>query len=152
MTTPDTQPDTTDKASKPGAPEGNVNAARHGLRGAGLPAGCGHIQRSTNMFRRSLEHAVFDARGEVNLSDAALINSAYRWERHAQLSQRWLLKDSTNMSAADRLNYSREVARASSERDRCIKLLALPERADTDPWSSLPRGTQTLIEHNAGTA
>ncbi len=91
-----------------------------------------------------------DARGEVALSDASLINSAYRWERHAQLAQRWMLKDSANMSAADRLNYSREVARASTERDKCIAAMKLPVAADADPWASLPTGTQTLIESTNG--
>lgn len=67
--------------------------ARHGLRGAGLPKGCGHIQRATCEFRRQLEAAVMEARQEITLEESAYINTAFRAERHAQLSQRWLAMD-----------------------------------------------------------
>ncbi len=125
-----------------GAPIGNVNRTRHGLRGAGLPKGCHHIQRATCQFRRQLETEVLTARGEVTLTDAAFVNTAFRAERHAQLAQRWLALEAESMSPADRLNYSREVARASSERDKAIAALNLPKRPSADPWL-------TITHHNA---
>jgi hypothetical protein len=75
-----------------------------------------------------------EARGEVTLTDAAFVNTAYRAERHAQLAQRWLALEAENMTPADRLNYSREVVRASAERDKAIQALCLPKRPDASPW------------------
>jgi hypothetical protein len=59
--------------------------------------------------------------------DAALINTAFRAERHAQLAQRWLAREADSMTPADRLSYSREVARASEARDKAIAALDLPK-------------------------
>ncbi len=134
MTAAVTQAEATEK-SRQGALLGNQNAARHGLRGSGLPKGCGHIRRAINIFRRTCEAAVFEDRGEISLTDAAHINTAFRWERHAQLAQRWLLLESETMNAADRLSYSQASAKASSERDKSIARLNLPKATDADPWA-----------------
>lgn len=120
-----------------GAPVGNANRTRHGMRGAGLPPGCGHIQRATCAFRREVEAAVLEARGEITLVDAASINTAFRAERHAQLAQRWLAVEAESMTPADRLNYSREVARASELRDKALAALDLPRRRTGDQWRVL---------------
>jgi hypothetical protein len=122
---------------RPGPPLGSRNAMRHGLRSSGLPKGCAKIERAINHFRRAVEDAVLDARGEVSLVDASYINSAYRWERHAQLAGRWLLLHGDTMSDGDRLSYSREVARASQQRDVAIAALNLPKRPDADFWSTI---------------
>jgi len=134
MKNPVTQPDASQKKAI-GAPIGNTNACRSGMHGSGLPKGCEYIQRSCNEFRRALERAVEDARGEVLLLDAANISTAFRHERHCQLVQRWLRIDGDKMSHSDRLAHSREVARASAERDKAIMALKLPEATDADPWA-----------------
>jgi hypothetical protein len=113
-----------------------MNGFRHGMRGSGLPKHCGHVQRATCHFRRQLEAAVLDAKGEINIVDAAFINTAYRSERHGQLAQRWLMLEAERMSPADRLAYSREVVRASESRDKAIASLKLDQRP-ADVWSSL---------------
>jgi hypothetical protein len=123
-------------AGKPGPPYGSANAIRHGMRGSAMPKGCHHIDRATSHFRRQLEAAVFEARGEITLVDAAYVNTAYRAERHAQLAQRWLYREADKMSAADRLNYSREVVKASESRDKAIASLKLDYQA-SDVWASL---------------
>ena len=133
MTAAVTQPDASQKQAI-GAPIGNRNACRSGMHGSGLPKGCEYIQRSCNEFRRALERAVEDARGQVLLLDAANISTAFRHERHCQLAQRWLRIEGDKMSHSDRLAHSREVARASSERDRSIAALKLPAVADANPW------------------
>lgn len=139
MTATTTQPEATEKNHQGGAPKENTNAmthglsARHGLRGSGLPKGCGHIRRAINVFRRAIEAAVFDDRGEISLTDAAHINTAFRWERHAQLAQRWLMFQAETLSDADRLAYSRDVAKASTERDKSIAALRLPKRLQDNP-------------------
>jgi hypothetical protein len=106
------------------------------MRGSGLPKHCGHVQRATCHFRRQLEAAVLDVKGQIDIVDAAFINTAYRAERHAQLAQRWLSIEAERMSPADRINYSREVVRASESRDRAISNLKL-DCKPSDIWDSL---------------
>jgi hypothetical protein len=99
---------------------------RHGLTiGAKLPNGAGYVARTTGHFRVALESAVVVAKGEITLIDAASIQSAVRWERHALLCQRWLIKEAATLSAGERLAFSREIARASSERDKCLDRLGI---------------------------
>ena len=77
--------------AKAGAPIGNGNAVRHGLTVGRLPKGAAYIARETAKFRGALERAVMDKTGgDVSLVDAAAIQTAIRWERHALLAQRWL--------------------------------------------------------------
>ena len=120
-----------------GAPLANKNAVRHGLTTGSLPKGCAYVMRHTNELRGKLESAVVDLRGEVALYDAANINTAIRWERHALLTQRWLRLEAKSMDATTRLAYSRDIARASAERDKCLKALGLDVRPGSDPWAIL---------------
>jgi hypothetical protein len=76
----------------------------------------------------ALEDAVLTRRNEVDLHDAAVIQTAVRWERHALLCQRWLRHADGTLTADQRLAFSREIARASAERDKCIRLLGLDRR------------------------
>lgn len=118
------------------APLANKNATRHGLTAGGLPTGCTYITKTCNVFRRQLEVAVAAMHGEIDLAAASAINTATRWERHAQLCQRWL-KTEPDLSPADKLAFSRDVGRASSERDKAIKSLGLEGSQDRDPWRAL---------------
>ena len=118
---------------KRGAPLGNVNAQRHGLRSGTLPLKCRYIQNVVNKFRRELERVVFDLKGEINLLDASNINSATKWETHGQLARYWLRTEIESLSPSDRLRFSEAIARASDNRDRAIRLLGLdvpPEPLD----------------------
>lgn len=131
-----------------GAPVGNRNRLRHGLRAGRLPRGCGSIRKACDRLRRQLEDAVVYERGEVSLADAATIQTALRWERHAMLSQRWLRLEGDSLTPGDRLAFSREIARASAERDKCLRSLNLEPAAEPNPWAKLslnasqaPRGT-----------
>ncbi len=123
--------------AKGGAPIANKNAVRHGLTTGSLPTGCAYVVRSTNELRATLENAVIELRNEVSLYDAAIINTAVRWERHALLAQRWLRLEADKMDASIRLSYSRDVARASAERDKCLKSLGVDVRPGSDPWAAL---------------
>lgn len=109
---------------KRGAPKSNKNAIRHGLTCGQLPKGCTWVATLANELRKSLEDAVATAKGEISLYDAAIINSATRWERHAMLAQRWLRVETT-LTIDQKLAFHREVARASTERDKCLKELGL---------------------------
>ena len=72
-----------------------------------------------------LEDAVLANRNEVSILDAACIQTCLRWERHAALAQRWLVKADNELKPEQRLTFSREVARASSERDKALATLRL---------------------------
>jgi len=78
-------------------------------------------------MRRELEAAVVELRGEISLSDAAVIQTATRYERHAALASKWL-RENPDLPIETRLNISRDIAKASGERDKCIKLLGLGAR------------------------
>ncbi len=75
---------------KMGAPPKNKNHLRHGLTAGSLPRGCSYIARITNELRREIEKAVLSLKGEIGIADAAHVNTACRFERHAMLAQRWL--------------------------------------------------------------
>lgn len=107
------------------------NNLRHGLRTLALgtlPTGASYVARMTNVLRRELESAVMEAKGQVTLTDAAAINTACRWERHAMLAQRWLRQHAEAMTHDQLLSFSRDVARASESRDRAIQSLGLDRR------------------------
>jgi hypothetical protein len=116
---------------KRGAQPGNKNTlthgldASHGLRAGRLPKGCGYIVRAVNDFTRSFNRALIAQKGEVSFTDAASVNSATRWERHSCLALRWLRLHCETMTHDQRLTYSREIAKASAERDKCIRATGL---------------------------
>ena len=120
-----------------GAPKGNKNRILHGLSGSGFPPGCEHDARIVRQFARSVRKAVVEAKGELSLVDAATVNTAYRWERHARLAAAWLRKEFATLTLDQRLSFSREVARASTERDKALKELAIDSKSRLDPWSVL---------------
>jgi hypothetical protein len=99
--------------------------ARRMLAVGTLPKGCAWIKSLVSQFSRALHAEVIKRKGRVDLYDAAAIQSALRFEQHALLVQRWLRLNADTMSHADRLAYSREIARASSERDKCLRSLGL---------------------------
>jgi len=109
---------------------GNRNAMRHGLRASMLPKGCGYIKEECDKLRVQLENAVMNARGELSILEAATIQSAIRHETHARLAARWLRNEAADLEPNERLSFSREVARASTERDKCIRELKLNGKAN----------------------
>lgn len=124
---------------------GNVNALQHGLRSdrpfgivpGTLGKGFGRIVRRIGEFKTAIEAAVMANRSEITLADACLIQTCLRWERHAQCAQKWL-RDNPDLPPADKLNFSREIARASSERDKALANLGLPRgNEQPDPWKAM---------------
>jgi hypothetical protein len=114
---------------------------RHGLTAGALPKGCGYVARMVSLFRSDIETAILRSHGlasieAIGLFEAALINTAVRWERHALLCQRWLRREVATMTQSERLAYSREVATASASRDRCLERLGL-SIANRDAWSAI---------------
>ncbi len=130
-----------DKAQKRrGGQPGNRNGRgnmRHGLRAGTLPRDARHIENRLNGFRRQLEDAVLACKGEVSIPDAACIQTALRWERHACLAQRWLTKQWEEMKPTEALAFSREISKASAERDKALKMLELNRDVLSDQWAIL---------------
>ena len=125
------------KPGRSGPPLGNANNLRHGLKAGKLPPGCQYIEIRMNLFRRELESAVIAVKGEISLVDAANIQTAMKWERHGALALRWLTKEADKLKPVERLTFSREVARASTERDKALSALALNRDVVKDAWSVL---------------
>mgnify|MGYP000920182634 CR=1 FL=1 len=123
-----------------GAPVGNTNALKHGLRTKRLlplgDLGKGYklVERSLRAFRRSLEAAVIARHGEITLTLGAIICTAMRCEQSCQLSQR-ALRDAGKLTPSERLSFHRELRLASEQRDRNIRLLGLV--ASEDPLAAL---------------
>jgi hypothetical protein len=117
------------KQGRSGTPKGNQNNLRHGLRAGQLPKDAKYIEYRLNAFRRTLEQAVLVIKGEVSIPDAATIQTALRWERHGCLAQRWLNKKYAELKPTDLLQFSREIARASTERDKALAMLKLDRDA-----------------------
>ncbi|MCI0643212.1 MAG: hypothetical protein L0Y72_06530 [Gemmataceae bacterium] len=113
------------KPGRSGPPKGNSNAQRHGMKGGKLPKGCMYIEHRVNSLRRQMETALMEAKGEINIIDAAAINSILKWERHGLLAAHWLRKEADKLSASDRLRFSEAIAKASDNRDRNIRALGL---------------------------
>ena len=126
------------KPGRSSAPLGNTNATiRHGLRGSKLPSGCKYIEHRVNALRRQCEDAVLELKGEVNIIDAAAINSILKWERHGLLAAHWLRHEVDNLSPSDRLKFSESIAKASDSRDKNIRALGLdikPEPIDLQTY------------------
>jgi hypothetical protein len=87
-----------------------------------------------------LEVVVAEKRGKLGIWEAAVIQTIIRWESHAALCARWLRRASElgeTLTHADKLAYSREVARASSERDKCLRALGLNQGESADLYATL---------------
>src|SRR6516225_6053983 len=108
-----------------GGQPNNRNALRHGMRSGLLPRDARYIQNRLNAFRRQLEDQLIANKGEVTLVDAALIVTVLRWERHRCQAQRWLRLKQAELSPTELLTFSREIARASTERDRALVALKI---------------------------
>jgi hypothetical protein len=128
------------------APKNNQNATRHGLRSElnRLPPGCGRVQKQRDELRRFLEAAVLERTESIDVYAATTIQTACRWAAHAALAARWLRAECGSMTPEQRLAYSREVCRASSERDRCIRDLGLDKQPD--PFAGLYAPWPTPVE------
>lgn len=120
---------------KRGGQAKNTNAVRHGLKSSKLPARLQWAERRTNAFRKIVEEAVLTTYGEITLTQAATINTMIRWERLAILAGYWLSKELDNLNPDQRLKHAEYIAKASDNRDKCIKALGLDVR-EIQPWEA----------------
>lgn len=113
------------KPGRSGPRKGNSNAQRHGLKSGKLPPDAKYIEIRINVIRREIESAVMATKGEISMTDAALVQTCIRWEKHAVLAQRWLTKEHDKLSASERLRFSEAVCKASDNRDKALVALKL---------------------------
>jgi hypothetical protein len=124
------------KPGRSGPPKGSANNLRHGMKGSKLPAGCKYIEGRVNNLRRQVEEALIAIKGEINILDAAAVNSILKWERHGLLASHWLRHEIKKLSATDRLKFSEAIAKASDNRDKAIRSLGLDVKPN--PWIDVP--------------
>jgi hypothetical protein len=120
------------KTAGNGKPAKRQRKERYGMVTASLPSGCGWVRQLAAKFRRSLEAAVVEARGEVAIIDAALIDSAVRWQTSALIVARWLRLHEATMTHSERLLYVRQAGIFGDKRDRCLRELRLSGEAAAD--------------------
>jgi hypothetical protein len=127
------------KAGLSGPPTTNLNASTNGTRLTRLTLGelPLKMRRQTQQarkYRRQLEALVIDAKGEVNSTDAHLIDEAATAEVHAAVC-RWLLRDRLDkMSVADVSRCSEQILKAKTIRNKAVERLKL-DAPPPDPWS-----------------
>ncbi len=129
--------------------ETKVTMQRHGLTLARLPAGCQFIHRKASELRTALEREVISQRGEITVPELAVIASVATWTIHGLLCSRWLQKAGETLNHSERLGYSREVARAATERERAIARLNL-DRKSHDPWRDVLSAPVPASEPSSG--
>ncbi|MEQ8787144.1 MAG: hypothetical protein RIC55_12635 [Pirellulaceae bacterium] len=145
MTTTTLTPTNKTRKSRPGAPTGNRNATRHGLRGSGLPPGCSYLASQLTTFRRYLRGLVAERQGNVSIYAEAVIQSACRHEKRALLSARWLRIEGDRLNIDQRSKLLRDEATATDARDKCLAALGLDRQID--PWdAALSQGRIPTIE------
>lgn len=112
-----------------GSKQGEIRRWRHGLAGSNFPPHLTDLKKRCDAFRRVVEKDVLRLRGKITLTEALAIDAAYKWERHSQLSSRFLRESYDKITPAERVTYSREAARAADLRNAAIKSLRLDEVA-----------------------
>jgi len=135
-----------------GAPTGNRNAAKHGLRMtvSALPSGCHFISQSCYQLRRHLESWCLERRGEIGLWESCCIQTAIRYEQVSQLCARWLREAGSKLTHAERLGYAKQIAEASDRRDRVLQRLGLDKSEEADIFTDLYAAPATALSAPAG--
>jgi hypothetical protein len=129
-------------AGRSGPPKLNLNATKNGARISRLTLGelpntMRRQLQNARKYRRELEKIVFETHGEVNATQAHLIDEAVAAEVHASVC-RWLLRtrlvpkdtDKQPMSTADVTRCSEQILRAKTIRNRAIERLKLNEEPE----------------------
>jgi hypothetical protein len=118
------------KPGRSGPKQANLNATKNGtaltrLTLGELPQTMRRQTQAARKYRRELEQLVMDAKGEVNATDAHLIDEATTAEVHASVC-RWLLRTRLEkMSVSDVARCSEQIVKAKTSRNRAVERLGL---------------------------
>lgn len=129
------------KPGRSGPKTGNLNAVKTGTKVAlvrltvgELPKPLLSVKREGRAYRRALERAVLDAKGEINLTDAHLIDTATAATIAAGIS-RWVLRNKMDgMKGSDIHNCGQAIVKSKQLRDQAVKQLDL-DRPPPAPWA-----------------
>ena len=122
---------------KPGGQKGNRNRLRHGLYSPSMGKGLSYPDKQAGIFRRAIENALIELRGEVGLLDAALVHSACEAQKvaFANRAAKRAAEEAGTLKAELALAFDRDYLRALDVRDRKLVQLGLGKEAD--PWSAI---------------
>ena len=131
------------KKGRSGPRRGNVNAIRNGagisrtrLVVGELPKELLSVRREGRTYRRKLETAVLEAKGDINILDAHLIDTASAATIAGGIC-RWVLRHKLDgMKGSDLLACSREIIKAKQARDAAVKALDL-NAPPPNPWEAI---------------
>jgi hypothetical protein len=123
-----------------GNQHGNKNALRNASRlnvkrliVGELPRTMIAVKREGCAYRRELEAEVLHAKGQINTTDAHLIDTAAAATIQAGIC-RWLLRHKVEtMSTSDIRGCTADIVKAKERRDAAVKALQL-DAAPPDPW------------------
>jgi hypothetical protein len=136
-----------------GAPAGNRNRMKHGLRAnlrtdrhgvvlGGLPKGAEYIRDQAGKFQRAIEGDIRAIHGSVGNYQFARCQTAATNRGLAALAQRWLRLESgpdetgkEKMPLADRLACLKAISGLLEASDRGLKDLNLDKTTSIDPWT-----------------
>jgi hypothetical protein len=127
------------KPGKSGPPKGNLNATKNGttltrLTLGELPLTMRRQTQQARKYRRGLEALVINTKGEVNATDAHLIDEASSAEVHASVC-RWLLRTRLDkMSVSDVARCSEQIVKAKAARNRAVERLNI-DAPPPSPWA-----------------
>lgn len=122
------------KASMGGLTHG-ANISR--LTVGNLPAKMRKLMIGTRAYRRALEAAVVESRGEVSLVDAHRIDEAAGCEMHAAIC-RWLLRERLDkMSVSDVTRCSEAIAKSKALRNKAVTALKIDKDRQADIIATL---------------
>ena len=131
----------TGKPGRSGPREANLNASKNGTRLTRLTLGelpltMRRQTQQARKYRRGLEALVLEAKGEVNATDAHLIDEAAQAEVHASVC-RWLLRTRLDkMSVSDVAGCSGQILKAKTIRNKAVERLQL-DAPPPNPWQVL---------------
>ncbi len=118
--------------SRGGAPRGNVNAARHGLRGSGFPKGAKadylEVLRNVSEIRDAYEAS----HGPAGPYADALLHRIRRALTRDRLAARWLRLEADKLSLEQRLSLTEVMNTAAETIEKCMRQLGLHQPGHTD--------------------
>ena len=122
-----------------GPPTANLNASKNGttisrLTLGELPSTMRRQLQSARKYRRYLEDLTVAVHGEVNATQAHLIDEATTAEVHASVC-RWLLRTRLDtMKPGDIAKCSEQILKAKTVRNRAVERLQL-NAPPPEPWT-----------------
>jgi hypothetical protein len=115
----------TTETRRPGAPAGNTNALKNGLRSGKFPPGTEYLSKEITRFKGLCVTAIAEIHGEVGFQQLALLQTAIEHYSHGLRVRRWLRVGWDDLTADQVLAYSREIGRAFDARDKVLKQLGI---------------------------